>query len=115
MLTLIIVSYVLLRTLASGEVERRFAAALSILGACVVPIIHLSVRAWRGQHPTVITGKGGGLSPDMKIVFFFCLGTFSLLFITILFRRYGLEKSRHRLASLEEEAAVKSLADGERP
>jgi heme exporter protein C len=114
LLTLIIISYVLLRTLATGEVERRFAAALAILGACVVPIIHLSVRAWRGQHPTVITGKGGGLSPDMRTVFFVCLGTFSLLFITILLRRYGLEKNRYRLAALEEEAAVKALTGDRR-
>jgi len=89
LLTLIILSYVLLRHLGFGEVERRFSSALAILGACVVPIIHLSVRAWRGQHPTVITSAGGGLAPEMRTVFAICLATFTLLFVTLLARRFG--------------------------
>ncbi len=113
LLTLMIVSYVLLRTLSKGEVERRFAAALSILGACMVPIIHLSVQKWRGQHPTVITRQGGGLASEMKTVFMFCMITFTLFFIILLIRRYGLEKGRRRLAALEEEAAAKGFSQGE--
>ena len=45
-----------------------FAAALGVLGAANLPIIHFSVQKWGGQHPMVITGSGGGLQhPDMKI------------------------------------------------
>jgi heme exporter protein C len=112
LLTLIILSYVLLRSLASGDMERRFAAALAILGACIVPIIHLSVQKWRGQHPTVITGKGGGLAPEMKTVFALCMVTFTLFFVVLLLRRYGLEKNERQLEMLEEEAATKGLAEG---
>jgi heme exporter protein C len=112
LLTLIILSYVLLRAFSSGEVERRFAAALSILGACIIPLIHLSVQKWRGQHPTVITSKGGGLDPTMKIVFAFCMVTFTLFFITLIIRRYKLEKNKRRLDSLREEAATQGLSKG---
>ena len=64
---MIYVAYLLLRNLgATGEAERRFAAGLGLLGGALMPIIHYSVQLWRGQHPTVITAKGGGLHPDMR-------------------------------------------------
>ncbi len=109
LLTLIIVSYVLLRNLASGEVEKKFAAALSILGACVLPIIHLSVQKWRGQHPTVIGAKGGGLAPEMKLSFILGMISFTVLFTVLLWRRYELEKSRRHLARLRESATERGL------
>ncbi|MCP4196480.1 MAG: cytochrome c biogenesis protein CcsA [Proteobacteria bacterium] len=112
LLTLIILSYVLLRAFSSGEAERRFAAALAILGACIIPLIHLSVQKWRGQHPTVITGKGGGLAPSMKIVFALCMVTFTLFFATLLIRRYKLEKNKRRLEALKEEAAAQGITKG---
>ena len=109
LLTLIIVSYVLLRNLASGEVEKKFAAALSILGACVLPIIHLSVQTWRGPHPTVIGAKGGGLAPEMKLSFILGMISFTVLFTVLLWRRYELEKSRRHLARLRESATERGL------
>jgi heme exporter protein C len=109
LLTLIIVSYNLLRFLSSGEAERRFAAALSILGACVVPIIHLSVQKWRGQHPTVITGKGGGLAPEMATTFILTLVVFSGFYIVLLIRRYKLERNKRELIRVEEESATLGL------
>lgn len=115
LLTLIIVSYTLLRNLASGEAERRFAAALSILGACILPVIHFSVQQWRGQHPTVITAKGGGLSPEMKLTFGICMVAFSALFAVFLTRRYELEKNRRRLEALKSEAVVKGRLEEGNP
>ncbi len=112
LLTLIIVSYVLLRSLAAGEIERRFAAALAIFGACIIPIIHISVQKWRGQHPTVITSQGGGLEPRMRLAFGLCMLAFTALFIILITRRYKLEKSLHRLSTLEEEATAKGLSEG---
>ncbi len=112
LLTLIIVSYVLLRALSSGEVERRFAAALAVMGACVVPIIHVSVQKWRGQHPTVITGKGGGLAPEMWHAFIVSLIAFTLLFIVLLVRRYTLERNQRRLLELREETAAQGFFEG---
>jgi len=106
LLTLIIAGYALLRALGRGEPERRFAAALAILGACVAPIIHVSVTMWRGQHPTVLGETGGGLAPEMVPPFALGLISFTILFAALLAARYRLELARRRLADLEERAAV---------
>jgi heme exporter protein C len=109
--TLIIVAYLLIRVLSGGDRERRFAAALAILGAAVLPLIHLSVNKWRGQHPVL---KRGGLEPSMRATLVVGFVTFTALSLLLIARRYALEKNRHRLAELLEEAAVRGdLEDAE--
>jgi heme exporter protein C len=109
--TLIIAAYVLLRALSQGERERRFAAALAILGAAVMPIIHVSVAKWRGQHPTVL--RGGGLEATMKATLIWGFAVFTSFVFLLIFRRYGLEKSRRRFDALTEEATVQGLLGDE--
>jgi heme exporter protein C len=108
---LIVAAYVLLRTLAPGENERRFASALAVLGAAVVPVIHLSVQKWRGQHPTVL--KGGGLDPEMLTTLIVAMAAFTSFFGLLLVRRYGLEKSRRKLDEITEEAVAAGLLRGD--
>lgn len=110
--TLIVLSYVLLRTLSRGETERRFAAALAILGACIVPVIHFSVQKWRGQHPVL---KRGGLDADMGVSFGVSLAAFTVLFVLLLITRYRLEQSRRRLDDLSERAVMAGLLGGDEP
>ena len=104
---LIYVAYLVLRAFAVGDGrgERRFAAALGVLGAANLPIIHYSVQKWGGQHPMVITGSGGGLQhPDMKVALaggFLC---FTLLPALMLWARTRLETAQSRLARAEEDA-----------
>lgn len=103
---LIYVAYLVLRAFAGdGAGERRFAAALGVLGAANLPIIHYSVQKWGGQHPMVISGSGGGLHhPDMKIALaggFLC---FSLLAPLLLWARTRLELARSRLLRAEGDA-----------
>jgi heme exporter protein C len=103
---LIYVAYLVLRTFAGeGPSERRFAAALGVLGAANLPIIHYSVQKWGGQHPMVITGSGGGLQhPDMKLALaggFFC---FTLLAALLLWVRMRLDLVQSRLRRAEEDA-----------
>jgi heme exporter protein C len=63
---LIYASIVLLRSfVGDGDAERRFLAAFGVLGTVNLPIIHLSVRKWGGNHPTVITRGGGGITTEM--------------------------------------------------
>src|SRR3954468_5577729 len=77
---LIYVAYVVLRSFAGdGEAEKKFAAALGVLGAANLPIIHYSVQKWSGQHPVVIGKGGGGLAPAMYPALFVSLGAFTLL------------------------------------
>ncbi len=103
---LIYVAYLVLRAFAGESTgERRFAAALGILGAANLPIIHFSVQKWGGQHPVVITGKGGGLQhPDMKLALALGFLTFTLLAVSLIWARTRLLVVQSRLQSAEEDA-----------
>jgi heme exporter protein C len=103
---LIYVSYLVLRAFAGdGDGERRFAAALGVLGAANLPIIHFSVQKWGGQHPMVITGRGGGLQhPDMKLALSLGFLAFTLLAVLLVWARARLEIVRSRLRRAEEDA-----------
>lgn len=103
---LIYVAYVVLREFASGgEAEKKFAAALGVLGAANLPIIHYSVRKWGGTHPQVVTGKGGGLQHvDMKIALLLGFAAFTFLSITLIWLRARQDMVRARLEHAEEEA-----------
>jgi heme exporter protein C len=56
----------LLRAFAGeGAAERRFAAALGVMGTVNLPIIYFSVSKWGGNHPTVVRAGGGGMDSSM--------------------------------------------------
>jgi heme exporter protein C len=103
---LIYVAYLVLRTFAGdGPGERRFAAALGVVGAANLPIIHYSVQKWGGQHPMVITGRGGGLQhPDMKMAIALGFLAFTLLAVLIIWMRARVEIASSRLRQAEEDA-----------
>jgi len=103
---LIYVAYLVLRAFAGGgEGERRFAAALGVLGAANLPIIHFSVKRWGGMHPNVIGSGGGGLHhPDMKLALGMGFLTFTLLALAMLVVRARLHLAESRLAALEQQA-----------
>jgi heme exporter protein C len=110
---LIYVSYLVLRSFTGdGAGEKKFGAALGVLGAANLPIIHFSVQKWTGQHPTVITSKGGGLQhPNMKIALGLSFCAFTLFAIALLWARTRLELGRERLARAEEDAIDLGLDD----
>jgi len=111
---MIYVAYLLLRNLgATGEAERRFAAGLGILGGALMPIIHYSVQLWRGQHPTVITKKGGGLHPDMLIALLLGCAAMTALSLLLIWARARIEQGRQRVLSLELDAAEQGLLEGQ--
>ena len=103
---LVYVAYLVLRGFAGdGEGERKFAAALGILGAANLPIIHFSVQKWGGQHPAVITGKGGGLQhPDMKLALMLSFCAFTLLVTALVWLRTRQHVQRSRLDRAEGDA-----------
>lgn len=110
---LIYVAYVVLRAFAgAGEAERKFAAALGVLGAANLPIIHYSVRKWGGTHPTVISKGGGGLQdPDMKLALLFGFISFTLLVAVLIWVRTRLSHSALRLDEVEQEALEYELVE----
>ncbi len=109
---LVYVAYVVLRAFTGdGEAERKFAAALGVLGAANLPIIHYSVQKWGGQHPKVISTGGGGLRhPDMKLALTLGFVTFTLLAITLVWHRTRLHLLAGRVDDLEQEAIELGLA-----
>lgn len=103
---LIYVAYVVLRAFAGGgESDRKFSAALGVLGGANLPIIHYSVQKWGGTHPAVIAGKGGGLRhPDMRLALALGFLTFTLLAIVLLWQRMRIDLAGARLSQVEQEA-----------
>lgn len=103
---LIYVAYAVLRTFTSGgDAEKKFSAALGVLGAANLPIIHYSVRKWGGTHPQVVTGKGGGLQhADMKIALLLGFLAFTMVAILLIWVRMRQDQVRARLEEAEEEA-----------
>jgi heme exporter protein C len=112
---LVYVAYLVLRSFAGdGEGERKFAAALGILGAANLPIIHFSVQKWGGQHPAVITGKGGGLQhPDMKTALMLSFLAFTCFVGALLWVRTRQQMISSRIARAELDALDLGLLDGE--
>lgn len=108
---LIFTGAVVLRSFGSGDAEKRFASGLAIVGTFLVPIINRSVQLWRGQHPTVLTARGGGLDHDMYPAFFGSLFFFTLLVSYLIWARYRLERDRSALLALESDAAELGLLE----
>src|SRR3954471_13376728 len=98
-LWLIYVSYLMLRRLAEGDQAPTLAAALAIFGFVDVPIVYMSIRWWRTQHPQpVIFGeKGSGLDPAMLKAMLVNMLAFTCYSILLLWVRYKLERARQQL------------------
>lgn len=112
---LIYVAVVVLRAFTGdGEAERKFAAALGVLGTVNLPIIHYSVQKWGGNHPTVIGKGGGGLShPAMKATLGWGFLAMTLLAAVLLWLRSRVILSTSRLAALEMEVLALAPDDEE--
>jgi heme exporter protein C len=109
---LIYVAYVVLRTFAGdGQAEKKFAAAVGIIGAANLPIIHYAVKLWSGQHPVVIGSGGGGLAKPMYPALFLSLGAFTLLAAVMLWARTRLQIAQARLRQIEDDS-IEVLPDG---
>ncbi len=98
---MIFAAYLALRSMGdAGEVEKRFAAGLAIFGLIDLPLIHYSVQRWRGVHPTVITGKGGGLESEMYWALGLSFIAFTALVALLIWMRASMERQRAESARL---------------
>jgi len=99
---MIFAAYLALRSLGdAGEVEKRFAAGLALFGVVDLPLIHYSVQRWRGVHPTVITGKGGGLESEMYWALGLSFVAFTGLAALLIWARASLERQREETTRLK--------------
>ena len=84
--------YLLLRSAVREPGQRaRLSAVLGILGALLVPFIHVSVLWFRTLHPqpVVLRSEGPALPPTMLATLLFSFAVFTLLFAALLRQRYA--------------------------
>lgn len=111
---MVYLAYIALRSFGdAGEVEKRFASALALVGVPTIFLIHYSVQRWRGVHPTVITGKGGGLAPEMRPALLLSFLTFTSLVVLLIWLRSRIERQRQVVSALTLEAARAGLLEDE--
>lgn len=103
----------LLRAFAGeGAAERRFAAALGVMGTINLPIIYYSVQNWGANHPRVIR-EGGGMDPSMKPAFLWgAISMTVLLPSLLLWLRSRLHLLQASLEHTRQEALARGLVEG---
>jgi heme exporter protein C len=96
------------RSTENPEQGKRFSAVVAIVGALLIPFIHVSVVWFRSLHPepVVINPEGPALPGDMLILLLTSVAAFSLLFLGLFMLRYALEGIRHDLQVRARRAAA---------
>ncbi|HEY0758815.1 MAG TPA: cytochrome c biogenesis protein [Acidisarcina sp.] len=107
-LWLIYVSYLLLRNFAEGPQMRTLSAVLAIFGFLDIPIVYMSTRWWRTQHPApvILGGPNSGLDPSMWSAVWWNLAAWVSWGAFVVVNRYRLERERQRV---DEIAVLRAL------
>lgn len=95
------VGYLVLRGAMPGYRGQMAAAVFAILAYVDVPIVYFSVRWWRGIHPIVIQGRGGGLAPAMVPPLLISITAFLVLLTAMVRERVSVELLSGRVEELE--------------
>jgi heme exporter protein C len=100
--------YLVLRSAVHEPGQRaRFSAVLGILGALLVPFIHVSVVWFRTLHPqpVVLKPEGPTLPGSMLATLLSSFGVFTVLFAALVWQRYA------QAALADADAAARAEAD----
>ena len=98
---MIYVSYLMMRRFSDSSQTPTLAAALAVFGFLDVPIVYMSIRWWRTQHPgAVFASQSGSIDPAMR--FAVMMNWLAFLFLAGLFAwlRYTLDRRRQHLSYL---------------
>ena len=112
-LWLLYISYLLLRGLLDDpEKKASLSAIFGIFAFLDVPLVYVSNRLWRTQHPqpVILGGNGSGLDPTMSKVLLLCVIAVMGVMIIVLLDRYRLERLRHEFEELRLEVETRSIA-----
>ncbi|HJP85019.1 MAG TPA: cytochrome c biogenesis protein CcsA [Gemmatimonadaceae bacterium] len=93
----IYLAYLVLRgAIDAPELRARYSAVLGILGAFLIPFIHLSVYLFSTMHPMPIVGKPSkpSLPNEMLLTLMISLFSFTLLYFAFLRTRYAYATER---------------------
>ncbi len=102
-LWLLYISYLLLRGMVEDAERRaRISAVFGLFAFLDVPLVYVSNRFGRTQHPAPVFfgGPNAGVDPTMGRVLLLCVIAVLGIMITILLDRYRLERLRHELGEL---------------
>ncbi|HYM13075.1 MAG TPA: cytochrome c biogenesis protein CcsA [Bryobacterales bacterium] len=102
-LWLMYVAYLILRPAVDEPGLRGvISAVFSIFAFVDVPIVYMSIRWWRTQHPQPVLfgGEGSGLDPNMRFTLYFCFLAMLALYACLLQVRRRLEGLRREAEGL---------------
>lgn len=107
-LWLIYVAYLLVRQLIAGSEMRIMAAVIAIFGFADIPIVYMSTRWWRTQHPGPVFfgGPNTGLAPSMMPALWWNLAGWIAWGVLVVGLRYAAERRR---VQAEQQAAEMAL------
>lgn len=110
-LLLLYFAYLMLRQGIEDPGRRaRFAAVYGIVAFISVPITYFAIQLARSIHPVLFgpsnpNAEGeSSLTPEMLQTFFFCLFTFTVLYVTLLWHRIRLADYAERVEQLKARA-----------
>ncbi len=114
-LWLIYISYLLLRRYSTGGQTPVLAAVLAVFGFLDVPLVYMSIRWFRTQHPQPVIGggEGSGIAPPMMQALLVNFSAFLVFAILLVWLRYAMGRMRAQLEERHALAAV-STAGAER-
>ena len=104
----IYLAYLVLRgAVESPGLRARYSAVLGILGALLIPFVHLSVYLFATMHPLPIVGKPSApsLPGEMLLTFLLSLVSFTLLYFAFVRARYRYAIERDTTAATREHDA----------
>jgi len=106
LLWLIYVSYLLLRRFSPTGQVGVLSAVLAIFAGIDVPLVFMSIRWWRTQHPAPVFGGDGSIDPAMIPAVLWNLAGWAMFGIFLIGFRFALER-RRQLA--EQDAALQAI------
>lgn len=97
-LWLIYTAYLLFQSYLIEQQKRAevLSSVIAIIAFLDVPLIHFSVKLWRGVHPSVLRNEDG-LPTNMKLVLLTTLGVFIVFYFYLFKKRLFLEKLHQQL------------------
>jgi heme exporter protein C len=107
-LFLIYLAYLMVRRFAVAGQTPLLAAIIAIFGFVDVPIVYMSIRWWRTQHPSPVIGggQGSGLDPSMWPALWWNLGAWLAWGLMLMMVRYYCVRAQQRV---DEQRAMQAM------
>ncbi|HEY9139228.1 MAG TPA: cytochrome c biogenesis protein [Terriglobus sp.] len=108
LLFLLYVSYLLVRRFSASGNSMVIAAVLSIFAGIDVPIVFMSIRWWRTQHPAPVLTGDGSLDASMWPAILWNLVAWFFWGCTLIWARYAIVRREQQIAEHEALTALEA-------